>query len=63
MKIQPHKNPAGRFYQPGHQPEDEASKGLAMTHEQVSDVFTEGQISPRIEQKKGKSRKIPREGY
>lgn len=41
---------AGRQYKKeDYKRKDTVSKGLAMTHEQVSDAYTEGQITPVIE--------------
>lgn len=45
----------GRHYKKeDYQGKDTTSKGLATTHEQVSDVYTEGQITPVIEDVDGK---------
>ncbi len=50
------------------QPEDYTSKnelnsGLATTHEQVSDTYTEGTLEAEIDNVKGQNIKIPRKGY
>lgn len=46
---------AGRQYKKeDYKGKDTTSKGLATTHEQVSDVYTEGQITPVIEDVDGK---------
>ncbi|RST72280.1 DUF4025 domain-containing protein [Siminovitchia acidinfaciens] len=46
---------AGRHYKKeDYQGKDTVSKGLATTHEQVSDVYMEGQVTPVIEDVDGK---------
>ncbi|WP_078549376.1 YozQ family protein [Litchfieldia alkalitelluris] len=55
---------AGRYYEPeDYKKEDELSQGLAITHEQASDVMTEGEIKPVIENVNGEDIEIPRVGY
>ncbi|MFB6467113.1 YozQ family protein [Cytobacillus sp. Hz8] len=54
---------ANRVYQSeDYQRKDEVSSGLATTHEQVSDTFTEGEIQSVIENVNGKEMGIPRKG-
>ncbi|WP_084361098.1 YozQ family protein [Neobacillus fumarioli] len=44
-KVNPKKEVAGSFYHPSYyHEEDTLSQGLATTHEQVSDVYSEGEI-------------------
>lgn len=46
---------AGRHYKPeDYKKKDALSSGLATTHEQVSDVYTEGQANPVVEDVNGK---------
>lgn len=50
------------------QPQDytskhELNKGLATTHEQVSDAYTEGTLEAEIDNVNGQNIKIPRKGY
>jgi hypothetical protein len=56
---------AGRQYEvEDYQRSDTLSAGLAMTHEQVSDTYTEGEIHAVIDdQDDGKETQIPRKGY
>ncbi len=50
---------AGKFYSiDDTDKKDSISKGLATTHEQVSDVYTEGQITPKIEDTDGEDQNI-----
>lgn len=50
---------AGRQYKlDGTNRKDSISKGIATTHEQVSDAYTEGQIDPVIEDVDGEDTKI-----
>ncbi|MGM0844757.1 MAG: YozQ family protein [Bacillota bacterium] len=52
---------AGRTYEVSDYKEsDELSKGLAMTHEQVSDSLTEGTIDGKIDHVNGKDIDLPR---
>jgi hypothetical protein len=54
---------AGRIYEvEDYKREDTLSSGLAKTHEQVSDTFTEGEIQPVINDVNGKDIKVKREG-
>jgi hypothetical protein len=49
-KANPKKELAGSFYHPSYYQEDDTlSKGLAVTHEQVSDAYAEGEIGAVIE--------------
>ncbi len=49
-KANPKKELAGSFYHPSYyQESDDLSKGLAITHEQVSDTLAEGDIETAIE--------------
>jgi hypothetical protein len=56
---------AGRQYQTeDYQSQDEVSSGLATTHEQASDTWTEGEIKATIDDTDdGKEIEIPRKGY
>lgn len=46
QKANPKKEVAGSFYHPSYyQEKDQISSGLATTHEQVSDVYAEGDVS------------------
>ncbi|KKK37802.1 hypothetical protein WQ57_11530 [Mesobacillus campisalis] len=56
---------AGRQYEvEDYQRNDTLSAGLAVTHEQVSDAYTEGEINPVIDnQQDGSETRIPRKGY
>ncbi|HHW37067.1 MAG TPA: DUF4025 domain-containing protein [Bacillales bacterium] len=50
------------------QPQDYSSKnefnsGLATTHEQVSDAYTEGTLEAKIDHVNGQDIEIPRKGY
>lgn len=38
-------------------------KGLAITHEQVSDTYTEGTLEAKIENVNGQDIEIPQKGY
>lgn len=50
---------AGRQYRKAdYQGKDMLSKGLAITHEQVSDVYTEGEIAGVIEDIHGENLKL-----
>ncbi|WP_126425427.1 YozQ family protein [Brevibacillus marinus] len=46
-----------------HHSEDPVSRGLAVTHEQVSDSYLEGTNDGRVDQNGEKDAEIPREGY
>ncbi|NRD76361.1 YozQ family protein [Bacillus sp. BRMEA1] len=49
-KANPKKEVAGSFYHPSYyQENDTLSKGLATTHEQVSDTYAEGEIGAVID--------------
>jgi hypothetical protein len=51
---------AGRQYEvENYKRKDELSAGLATTHEQVSDVYAEGQINAVIEDVNGEDIRIP----
>lgn len=56
---------AGRGYHTDdYNRQDELSSGLATTHEQVSDTYTEGEILATIDNTDdGKEIEIPRKGY
>ncbi|WP_335713950.1 YozQ family protein [Neobacillus drentensis] len=46
QKANPDKEVAGSFYHPSYyQEKDQISSGLATTHEQVSDVYAEGDVT------------------
>ncbi|MED4204706.1 YozQ family protein [Neobacillus mesonae] len=54
QKANPEKEVAGSFYHPSYyQEKDTLSAGLAETHEQVSDVYAEGEIGAVIENEDG----------
>jgi hypothetical protein len=64
QKANPKKELAGSFYHPSYYLEsDDLSKGIATSHEQVSDTFTEGEIGAVIDDVNGKDIPIPRKGY
>jgi hypothetical protein len=55
---------AGRtFDQDDYNKEDETSSGLATTHEQANDNYTEGTIDGKIDKENGETIDIPRKGY
>lgn len=56
---------AGRYYKPeDYSGQDQLSSGLATTHEQASDTWTEGEIKASIDNTDdGKEIEIPRKGY
>lgn len=55
---------ADRVYEPeDYQKKDQVSSGLATTHEQVSDTFTEGEIQAVLDDVSGEDIEIPRKGY
>ncbi|MFC4323789.1 YozQ family protein [Litchfieldia salsa] len=55
---------AGRYYQvEDYKSNDELASGLAMTHEQVSDSYMEGEIKSVIDDVNGKDIEVPRVGY
>jgi hypothetical protein len=55
---------AGRQYHTeDYKGQDTLSTGLAITHEQVSDAYTEGEIKPVIDNVNGEDIEIPRKGY
>jgi len=63
-KASPKKEVAGSFYHPSYyQEKDTLSSGLATTHEQVSDTFTEGEIGAVIDDVNGKDITIPQKDY
>ncbi|UOE95484.1 YozQ family protein [Alkalihalobacillus sp. LMS39] len=43
--------------------EKQVDKGLAMTHEQVSDAYVEGTIDGKIDEYRGKDTDLPRGGF
>lgn len=46
QKANPNKEVAGSFFHPSYyQEKDQISSGLATTHEQVSDVYAEGDVT------------------
>ncbi|WP_338036448.1 YozQ family protein [Neobacillus notoginsengisoli] len=52
---------AGRVYEASdYKKDDEVSRGLAETHEQVSDAYMEGEIGGKIERPDGTSEDLPR---
>ncbi|MEH7482849.1 YozQ family protein [Neobacillus drentensis] len=64
QKANPKKELAGSFYHPSYyQESDELSAGLATTHEQASDTYTEGEIGAVIDDVNGKDIPIPQKGY
>ncbi|WP_082687065.1 YozQ family protein [Bacillus sp. FJAT-27445] len=55
------KSIAERIYDPSdYKKKDEVSSGLAETHEQVSDVYMEGEIGGKIERPDGGAEELPR---
>ncbi|MEH7119845.1 YozQ family protein [Neobacillus vireti] len=63
-KANPKKELAGSFYHPSYyQESDDLSSGIATSHEQVSDAYTEGEIGAVIDDVNGKDIPIPRKGY
>jgi hypothetical protein len=55
---------AGRIYDTSdYQKNDELSNGLAMTHEQASDSYVEGQIGGKIERSSGAEEELNNRGY
>jgi Protein of unknown function (DUF4025) len=55
---------AGRSYRPDdYNKKDQLSAGLAHTHEQFSDTFTEGTIDGKIENVNGKDIPLSRDGF
>lgn len=55
QKANPKKEVAGSFYHPSYyQEKDQISSGLAETHEQVSDVYAEGEIGAVLDDVNGK---------
>lgn len=58
------KNLAGRYYTPDdYNRKDQISSGLATTHEQVSDSYTEGEIKAVVDDVNGEDIPIERKGY
>lgn len=58
------KNLAGRVYDvKDYKGEDTLSRGLATSHEQVSDAYMEGEIQPVIDDVGGEDMKIERKGF
>ncbi|MGG3468125.1 YozQ family protein [Neobacillus pocheonensis] len=46
QKVNPNKEVAGSFFHPSYyQEKDQISSGLSTTHEQVSDVYAEGDVT------------------
>ncbi|WP_237563659.1 YozQ family protein [Halalkalibacter okhensis] len=55
---------AQNSYQPSdYQSTEEVEKGLAATHEQVSDAYVEGTIDGQIDNYEGEDLDLPKEGY
>ncbi|MBM4761947.1 YozQ family protein [Bacillus sp. B15-48] len=55
---------AGKQYQTeDYHSNDEASSGLAITHEQVSDAYMEGEIQAAIDTSGGREIEITRKGH
>lgn len=55
---------ANRVYKPeDYQMSDQISSGLATTHEQVSDTYTEGEIKAVINDVNGEDIEVSRKGY
>jgi hypothetical protein len=55
---------AGRYYEAkDYEREDTLSSGLAETHEQVSDTYTEGQVNAVIEDVNGKDIPLPQDEH
>lgn len=55
---------AGRMYDTSdYQKKDELSSGLAMTHEQASDSYAEGEIGGKIERSSGAEDELNNRGY
>ncbi|WP_026567943.1 YozQ family protein [Bacillus sp. UNC41MFS5] len=64
QKANPKKEVAGSFYHPSYYQEtDDLSAGIATTHEQASDTYTEGEIGAVIDDVNGKDIPIPQKGY
>ena len=64
QKANPKKEVAGSFYHPSYYKEtDTLSAGLATTHEQASDAYTEGEIGAVIDNVNGEDVQIPQKGY
>jgi hypothetical protein len=57
-------NLANRYYSSeDYKKKDQVSQGLATTHEQVSDTFTEGEIKAVIDDVNGEDIPVERKGY
>ena len=55
---------AGRIYDTAdYKRDDELSNGLAVTHEQASDSYTEGEIGGKIERESGVKEDLNKRGY
>ncbi|WHX42966.1 YozQ family protein [Mesobacillus sp. AQ2] len=55
---------AGRMYETAdYQRNDELSNGLAMTHEQASDSYAEGEVGGDIERTSAATDELNRRGY
>lgn len=55
---------AGRMYDTSdYKKKDELSSGLAMTHEQASDSYAEGEIGGKIERSSGAEDELNNRGY
>ncbi|PLS01964.1 YozQ family protein [Neobacillus cucumis] len=62
-KANPKKELAGSFYHPSYYKEsDDLSSGIATSHEQVSDTYTEGEIGAVIDDVNGKDIPIGKTG-
>lgn len=55
---------AGRMYDTSdYQRNDELSNGLAMTHEQASDSYVEGQVGGKVKRSLGAEDELNNRGY
>ncbi|WP_211340580.1 YozQ family protein [Mesobacillus subterraneus] len=55
---------AGRMYETAdYSRKDELSNGLAVTHEQASDSYMEGEIGGKIERSSGAKKEMNNRGY
>jgi hypothetical protein len=55
---------AGRTYHTSdYKQNDELSNGLAVTHEQASDSYAEGEIGGKVERSSGAQDELARRGY
>lgn len=59
-KLQSSSLIAGEYYEPNDEKKkNEAESGMAITHEQATDTFTEGTIDGKIEISNGKTIDLP----